>query len=471
MLRVLPMSCGRKRTFRMSTGNTSSTLADDARVLFDAAVRGAGADALLGAFSWTDAARRALPRYRRVRLVAMGKGALAMTGVAAQQGRAAGGSFEAAFEDGLAVVPSGYAATLPGRFPAPPSAVDVREGGHPAPTEASVEAGERALALADASADGDLLVVLISGGGTALCNAFAGALSLEDARETFRLLLESGAPIHAMNAVRKHLSRVGGGQLARAAAPAETLALVISDVPGDDPSVIASGPTTPAPTTFADARRVLHERDLWERVPHSVRRHVERGAAGEVEGPPGPGDALFQNVQTRLVGANGHALRAAQSAAEERGYAVDREDDPLEGEARERGRELARQALHAAEHRASGAPPRCRLRGGETTVTVRGDGTGGRNQELALAAALELDGTDAPVALLCAGTDGIDGPTDAAGAVVTPQTASRIRAAGLDPQARLADNDSHPALDAAGALLRPGPTHTNVMDVAAVLVS
>jgi hydroxypyruvate reductase len=446
-----------------------SALAREARTLFDAAVRGAGADTLLASSPWTQAARRPPERYRRVRLVAMGKGALAMTGVAAEQGRAADGSFEA----GMAVVPAGYRGAVPERVPAPPPVVDVREGGHPTPTEASVAAGERALALAEASGAEDLLVVLVSGGGTALCNAFADGISLAEARTAFQLLLESGADIHAMNAVRKHLSRVGGGQLARAAAPAEVLALVISDVPGDAPSVIASGPTTPDPTTFADAQRVLRERGLAERVPPGARRHLERGVAGDVADTPKPGDALFRRVQTRLVGTNADALRAMQSAAEERGYAVEREPELLEGEARERGRELARAALRRAAPPASPSPY-CRLLGGETTVTVRGGGTGGRNQELALAAALELDGVaeeEAPVALLCAGTDGIDGPTDAAGAVVTPWTAEQIRAAGCDPQARLADNDSHPALEAAGdALLRPGPTHTNVMDVAAVLV-
>jgi len=446
-----------------------SALAREARTLFDAAVRGAGADTLLASSPWTQAARRPPERYRRVRLVAMGKGALAMTGVAAEQGRAAAGSFEA----GMAVVPTGYRGAVPERVPAPPPVVDVLEGGHPTPTEASVAAGERALALAEASGGDDLLVVLVSGGGTALCNAFADEISLAEARTTFQLLLESGADIHAMNAVRKHLSRVGGGQLARAAAPAEVLALVVSDVPGDAPSVIASGPTTPDPTTFADAQRVLRERDLAERVPPGARRHLERGVAGDVADTPKPGDALFRRVQTRLVGTNADALRAMQSAAEERGYAVGREPNLLEGEARERGRELARAALRRAASPASPSPY-CRLLGGETTVTVRGGGTGGRNQELALAAALELDEGEgeAPVALLCAGTDGIDGPTDAAGAVVTPRTAEQIRAAGCDPQARLADNDSHPALEAAGdALLRPGPTHTNVMDVAAVLVS
>jgi hydroxypyruvate reductase len=443
--------------------------AADARAGFDAALRAAGADALLDGFAWNDAAARPLQRYRSMRLVAMGKAALAMTGVAARQIDDRG----LPAEEGLAVVPDGYRQTVPARFPAPSAAVNVIEGGHPAPTEASVRAGERALALADEAARGDLLVVLLSGGGTALCNAFVEGLSLTDARRTFALLLESGADIHAVNAVRKHLSRVGGGQLAEAAAPADLLALAVSDVPGDDLSAIASGPTVPDPTTFADAGAVLRERGLWGRVPQAVRRHIEQGEGGGVPETPGPGAACFRSARTCLVGGNEDALRAARAEAEQRGYdAHVLRGDPLEGEAREAGRRLAREALRRAERAAgSGDPPRALLAGGETTVTVRGEGTGGRSQELALAAALELEPcSEAPVALLAAGTDGIDGPTDAAGAVVTPQTAPAMRRAGLDPEARLADNDAHPALDAAGALLRPGPTHTNVMDVAAVLV-
>lgn len=440
-------------------------LASDARALFGAAVRGAGADALLKEFSWKETLA-AKPRYRHVRLVAMGKAALAMTGVALRQLEETG----VRVEEGVAVVPGGYAGTLPDRFPKPPPAVEVIEGGHPAPTRASLRSGERALQLAGRSTEEDLLVVLVSGGGTALCNTFAEGVSLAEARRTFRLLLESGADIHAMNAVRKHLTRVGGGRLARAAAPATTLALAVSDVPGDDLSVIASGPTVPDPTTFADAADVLRARSLWDRVPASVRRHIEQGLSGRAEETPKPGAPLFRNVHTRLIGGNGDALKAAALEAERRGYVVVVEEESLSGEAREAGRRLAQRALRSASRHPSAASPFCLLAGGETTVTVRGGGTGGRSQELALAAALMLDGTGAPVAVLSAGTDGIDGPTDAAGAVVTPRTTEKIRAAGLDPQARLSGNDSHPALAAAGALLRTGPTHTNVMDVAAVLV-
>lgn len=446
------------------------TLDTDARAFFEAGVRGAQADRVLSRSVWSDIFRekaglRPLARYRRVRLAAFGKAALPMAGVAERHLERQGVEVEA----GVVVVPEGYPASLPSHLAAPRRA-EVLAGGHPVPTEASLEAGREVRALAEASTVEDLLLMLISGGGTALCVALAEGLSLEDARATYRLLLESGADIHAMNAVRKHLSRLGGGQLAQATRPAEGVALVVSDVPGDDLSVIASGPTVPDPTTFADAVAVLRDAGVWHAVPEGVRAHLARGQSGAVVETPKPGDPLFEAVRTRLVGTNRDALTAARAAAEERGYAVQVDPEPLTGEARVAGRRLARRALAAARRRAPQNPPQCRLQGGETTVAVHGSGTGGRNQELALAAALELDGADAPVALLSGGTDGIDGPTDAAGAVVTPATAGRARQAGLDPEAHLEKNDAHPLLDAAGALVRTGPTHTNVMDLSAVLI-
>jgi hydroxypyruvate reductase len=322
-----------------------------------------------------------------------------------------------------------------------------------------MEAAQRVLDLADELGADDLLLVALSGGGSALWPAFGEGISLEDAQRTFRLLLHSGADIRAVNTVRRHLSRIGGGQLARAAAPAHVLTLVISDVVGDDLATIASGPTVPDPTTFADALAVLHRSRIP--LPDRVWDHLRRGADDERETT----QAAVPNARTVLVGSNGDALVAARAEAERRGYAVRLHPEPLTGEAREVGRRLAREALSLDVDR-----PTCLLWGGETTVTVTGDGRGGRNQEVALAAALELDGASRDVLLLSGGTDGIDGPTDAAGAWATPQTDLRARSLGLDPHDHLARNDAHPLFDALGQLLRTGPTHTNVMDVQIALV-
>jgi hydroxypyruvate reductase len=341
------------------------------------------------------------------------------------------------------------------------------------PDAAGVDAARRALGEARAGGPDDLLLALVSGGGSALWPAGAGDVTLDDMREVVRLLLRSGAAIDEINTVRKHLSLVGGGRLAEAAHPAELLALVISDVVGDDLSVIASGPTVPDATTFADAERVLRARGPWDAVPARVRRHVEAGVAGAVAETVKPGAGCFARARTVLAGGNRDALAAARAAAARRGYAVRVVSERLVGEAREVGAALAREALDAARDAARDAAaagrPVCLLWGGETTVTVRGAGRGGRNQELALAAALALDGAPEDVVVLSGGTDGVDGPTDAAGGWATPRTAAAARAAGLDPRAALDANDSHTLLHAAGALVVTGPTHTNVMDVQVAL--
>lgn len=432
-------------------------LVEDAQALFAAAVQRVQADRLLEHADIESMTDHPLAAYRRVIVAGMGKASMAMAGVLEAH-------LGAYIDEGAVVVPEGYPASLPERF-STPGRIEVLEGGHPVPDVGSLQAGERMLELAEGCTDDDLFLVLISGGGTALCTAFAEGVALNEAQQTYQLLLEGGVDIHAMNAARKHLSRIGGGQLARSAHPAETLALVVSDVVGDDLPVIASGPTVPDPSTFAEAIAVLKEHGLWERTPLPVRTHLEAGQKGEWPETPKPGSALFDRVQTKLIGRNRDALETARQAAEERGYGTRIVAEGVEGEAREVGREQVKEALEA-----TGGTPRCLLWGGETTVTVRGSGKGGRNQELALAAALVLEGADASAVLLSGGTDGIDGPTDAAGAWTTPATASRAREKGLDPEQHLEDNDAYPFFDALGALLRPGPTHTNVMDVQIALL-
>jgi hydroxypyruvate reductase len=427
-------------------------LADHAQQIYHAAVRSVQADRLLTGFDLDEHLPQPIAAYRRVVVLGAGKASMAMAGAVEASG--------VPVDAGLVVVPHGYAETLPSSQ-ARPEIIEVAEGGHPVPDAAGVAAAGRVLALAeDATAD-DLVLVLLSGGGSALWPAFAEGITLDDAQATFRLLLRSGADIHAVNTVRKHLSRIGGGRLAVAAHPATVLALVVSDVVGDDLDVIASGPTVPDPTTFAEARDVLARFGLWDAVPASVRERL----SGSDEETPKPGDARFERVTTRLLGTNRTALEAARAAAGDRGYAARIVSDAVTGEAREVARALVEQALTLDVD-----GPACLLWGGETTVTVTGEGTGGRNQELALSAALALDGAGCDVVLLSGGTDGIDGPTDAAGAWATPRTAARARQQGLDPQAFLADNDAHPFFERLDQLLRPGPTHTNVMDVQVALI-
>ena len=426
-------------------------LAADARRLFDAAVRGAQADRLLGGLDLSSLAPRPLPAYRRVVVAGLGKAALAMAGVVEQKG--------VPIDEGLVVVPRGYAETLPSHLPTP-THTRVMDADHPVPGERSAAAGRALLQLAEGCGAEDLLLALVSGGGTALAALPAEGLSLYDVQQTFQLLLESGADIHALNAVRKHLLQVGGGQLARAAAPAAVCALAVSDVPGDDRSTLASGPTVPDPTTFADALGVLEKTNLRGEVPPAVRSHLEAGEKGERAETPKPGAALFEHVRTRLVGRNRDALEAAKREAEQRGYAVHLTEESVVGEARE----VARQHVQALREVASGGSV-CLLWGGETTVTVRGSGKGGRNQELALAAALALGSLEHEAALLSGGTDGIDGPTNAAGAVATTRTLREAQAAGLDADAFLENNDAYSFFDRLGGLIKIGPTHTNVMDV------
>lgn len=312
---------------------------------------------------------------------------------------------------------------------------------------------------------GDLLLVLVSGGGTALSTLPAGELELADLKTTYHQLLTAGVDVHQMNTVRKHLTQVGGGQLARTASPADVSSLVVSDVVGNDMSVIASGPTVPDPSTYEDAIRVLYTNDLWHDIPASIRLHLAEGARGTRPETPGSDHECFSKTRNTLIGSNRTALDAAVEEARARDYEVKQVSEGEDGEARSVG-------AHHAETMLDVDPsiPTCWLWGGETTVTVTGDGNGGRNQEVALGAALALEDADAEAVLLSGGTDGIDGPTDAAGAWATPSTAQEARAAGCDPEAHLEANDSYPLFDAIDQLLRTGPTHTNVMDVQVGLV-
>ena len=351
---------------------------------------------------------------------------------------------------------------------APTRHVRIREGGHPVPDSACAEGTQAIVELMEDVDERDLVVCVISGGGSALLTLPDDDLSLDDLQRTTDALLRSGATINEFNVVRKHLDAVKGGGLARLAGPARLVTLMLSDVVGNPLDAIASGPTVADTSTWSDAAAVFDRYDLWDRVPASVARRLRAGVAGDLPDTPKPGDPLFERTQAVIVGSNLLACQAAASAASEAGFSTLVLTTYVEGEAREVSRVLAG-LLREVD--ASGHPlqrPCCLIAGGETTVTIRGGGRGGRNQELALSAAFSLQGTR-DVLLASVGTDGSDGPTDAAGAFVDGTTLDRARALGLDAARYLADNDSYTFFDRLGDLIRTGPTNTNVNDLYVLL--
>ena len=349
---------------------------------------------------------------------------------------------------------------------APLKRIELVECGHPVPDERGVAGAARIAALAAGATARDLVVCLISGGASALLPMPAGGLTLAGKQAVTRLLLECGANIHEINTVRKHLSAIKGGQLARLVVPARLLTLVLSDVIGDDLSVIGSGPTWPDASTFADALDVLRRFEVVDRTPLAVLRHLEECQAET----PKPGDAAFASAVTVIVGSNRLAVEAAESEARARGYHPLILGTRIEGETREVARMHAAIAREVLEADRPVAKPACLISGGETTVTIRGQGLGGRNQEFALAAAIHMEDAGNIVAL-SGGTDGNDGPTDAAGAIATHTTLDRAAMMGLNARAMLAGNDSYHFFQPLGDLLMTGPTGTNVMDVRLLLVS
>lgn len=388
--------------------------------------------------------------HGRVVLVAAGKAAVAMARAAEEAlGRHldAGVAVSTASEGGL-------------------ERVRLLTASHPLPDARGTAAAREVARLAASLDRDDLLLVLLSGGASALLPAPAEGVTLEDKAATTGLLLRSGATIHEMNAVRKHLSWLKGGGLARAARPARVATLVLSDVVGDDLSTIASGPTVPDATTFADALAVLERRDVLADVPAAVRARLEAGARGDVQETPKPGDSLFRRTAVRIVGSNRLSLEAAARAARAAGLRPVVLTTRLEGEAREVARVLVAVLRECVESSRPARPPVCLLAGGETTVTLRGHGQGGRNQEMAVAAARALDRFPAPAVVACLATDGIDGASDAAGGVVDDETAARAAALGLaSPAAFVAASDTRNFLGPLGDLVVTGPTGTNVADL------
>jgi len=349
------------------------------------------------------------------------------------------------------------------------SQISIIKGGHPVPDQGSIEGAQRIVDLLSFTTENDLVIFLISGGGSALLTLPALGISLDEIQNLTKSLLACGATINEINCLRKHLSQVKGGQLAQLAAPARVATLILSDVVADPLDVIASGPTVPDTSTFADTLKILAKYRITHQIPTNVLDYLQRGANGKIADTPKEGNPIFTKVQNTIIGNNYQAAAAAREQAKVEGFYTLLLTTALQGEARQAGKLIAAIAKQVL---ATGDPiprPACIITGGETTVTIRGDGRGGRNQELALATVTELVGLR-DVILVTMATDGDDGPTDAAGAVVTGDTWGRAQLSGLDPSEYLARNASYDFFDPLGDLLKPGPTLTNVNDLIFLII-
>lgn len=404
---------------------------------------------------WAGEREYHLGAYRRIFVIGAGKAGAPMT-------QAVESLLGDRISAGCVVVKYGH--------DAPTTHVRLRQAGHPLPDQAGLEAGAELLALAAQAGPDDLVICLLSGGGSALLEALPPALTLPDLQATTGLLLACGAGITEINTLRKHLSHVKGGQLARAVAPAPLLTLTLSDVVGSPLDIIASGPTAPDPTTWADAWAVVERYDLAARLPANVRRRLQAGLAGALPDTPKPDDPLFRRNHTLIVADNAIAAAAARDEAARQGYNALILSTFVEGEATAVAKLAVALAREVQSHRRPVPPPACLILGGETTVTLgENPGRGGRNQELALAAAIALEGMRG-VTIVALASDGSDGPTDAAGGVVDGSVVARGQAAGWDARDHLARHDAYPFLAATAALLKTGPTRTNVNDLILILV-
>ncbi len=346
--------------------------------------------------------------------------------------------------------------------------IEITEAAHPVPDANGLEGTRKIMDILKQTQANDLVLVLLSGGGSALLADVPPGCTLTDVQQCVEALLKSGAAIEEMNTVRKHLSKIKGGQMVRMAAPARVVSFIISDVIGDRLDVIASGPTVADTTTFADVWQVIETYQLAEKLPATITHYLKQGMEGGVADTPKPFDAIFEKTATILIGNNTKALEAAASQACKEGYTTYMRTHELCGEAREQAARLVAEAKAAAVD--SQIPkPCCLLYGGETTVTIHGTGKGGRNQELALATALLLDGVER-ITLLSAGTDGTDGPTDVAGAWVDGHTLARGGISAEKALDLLTNNDSYTFFTQAGGHIRTGATHTNVMDIIIIII-
>tara|TARA_B100002049_G_scaffold232188_1_gene210949 strand:+ start:1785 stop:3164 length:1380 start_codon:yes stop_codon:yes gene_type:complete len=390
---------------------------------------------------------------RKVRVVAFGKAAITMTE----------GALECVPEDLLIEAPvavTSYENVIQH------SKIQILGAGHPIPNADGLKAARKIAKTVRAAKADELILALISGGASALLPMPPPSITLEDKRNATQLLLTSGADIHEINTVRKHLSELKGGGLARLAYPAALQALILSDVLDNDPGTIASGPTAGDLTTFSDAKGVFLRRGIWEQIPNSIQAHLDRGCDGLIDETTLPEDEIFRDVSNTIVGSNLISLDSICQSAKSAGYDVQIVSKALTGEARSVAEKFLMRASAPIER------PTAFVAGGETTVTVRGSGLGGRNQEMALTFAIDADSrfNNLSWVFLSGGTDGIDGPTDAAGGLVDPGTIARIHNAGYDPRLLLDNNDAYHALDHAGDLLVTGATGTNVADLQILLI-
>lgn len=346
---------------------------------------------------------------------------------------------------------------------------EIIEAGHPIPDQKGFDGATKIQALLKETGPKDLVLFLLSGGGSALLPLPVEGITLEEKQEVTQLLLDCGADIQEINTIRKHISQIKGGWLARWAYPSTVIGFILSDVVGDPLDVIASGPTVPDTSTFEEALKILGKYDLINEIAPSIKKHLLLGKEGKLEETPKPGDVAFEKVFNILIGSNILALFAAEKEASSLGFNTLILSSSIVGETREAARfhgAIAKEVIF------SGHPiprPACIISGGETTVTIKGHGLGGRNQEFALAGAFEIHGLER-VVLLSGGTDGTDGPTDAAGAIVDHTTIKKAQLMGLDPKVHLENNNAYPFFQRLGDLLITGPTHTNVMDVRILLV-
>jgi len=410
-----------------------------------------------------------LNKYRRIFLIGAGKAGAPMAGTAAEiLGRR--------LNESIIIVKEGhtgsyilhdvdYGKTINAHAPEHTVVIRILEAGHPLPDERGVIGAQQIEDLLSGTQPDDLVICLISGGGSALLVSPSPGITLDDMQELTTYLLACGANINEINTLRKHLDRVKGGGLAGMAAPAAVATLILSDVIGDPLDVIASGPTVPDPSTYEQAYQILEKYDLLGRVPRSITTHLKKGQRGELPETPKPGDPLFERVQNVIIGSNIQAARAAVNQAQKEGLHTLLLTTWLQGEARQAGRFLAAVGHQINADNQPVVRPACVVVGGETTVTIKGDGLGGRNQEMALGAVSGFDGLP-DSALITLATDGGDGPTDAAGAVVTGETQYQAHQMGFSPDDFLARNDSYNFFEPLGDLLKPGPTHTNVNDLA-----
>ncbi len=419
----------------------------DARKAVGRAISRHGDELLIGRHRYD------LARYDRVVVLGAGKATASMAQAVEQR-------LGPRLHGGLVVVKHGHVM--------PTKRIVVAEAGHPVPDRHGQRAAARLCALAAGLGQRDLLIVLLSGGASSLLPAPVAGVTLVDKQRTTQELLRCGANIHEINTVRKHLSRIKGGRLAELTG-ATVVTVILSDVLGDDLSAIASGPTAPDPTTYRDAVEILKRYRIWQAVPQRVRRHLDRGCRGLVSETPKPGASLFRRVHHHIVGNNSAAVSAVTRAARESGLRTLVHTPALAGEARDEGRRFG--SLAKAIVRA-GTPlrrPCCMVAGGETIVTVTGKGTGGRAQEFAAAGALEIAGLP-KVWMVAMGTDGTDGPTDAAGAMVDGQTVARAQRLSVELEEALRRHDTYPALQRLNQLIITGPTGTNVNDLYLLLM-